>query len=154
MRRIKLSLEFVGWWGRRRGTDRSGGTIFMFLRKQKSAGANLSLSLLNLLPWILRYPSVLWLTDAVTSGDMPLFRKGVGVWKGGNVGSLRHVVHMSSGNEKYCVGNVARRVSNFATFIALLQASLSLAFFRSEFRGMTCVHIIISNLNTRSDRIL
>lgn len=127
--------------------DRSGERFLCFFgNKSLPAPIYLFLSLVSSLESDpLRYPSVLWLTDAVTSGDMPLFRKGVGVWKGGNVGSLRHVVHMSSGNGKYCVGNVARRISNFATFIVLLQASLSLFLSLIRRFGGWHIHIIISN---------
>lgn len=130
MRRIKLSLEFVGRWGKRRMEERDRSRerfLCFFGNKSLPAPIYLFLSLISSLEFnLLRFPSVLWLADAVTSGDMPLFHKGEGVCKGGNVGSLRHVVHMSSGNGKYCVGNVARRVSNFATFIALASLSLSL----------------------------
>lgn len=47
MRRIKLSLEFVGRGEEKGGVGEPFGEIFMFLRKQKSAGANLSRSLLG-----------------------------------------------------------------------------------------------------------
>jgi len=144
MRRIKLSLEFVV----ERGGDRSGERFLCFFgNKSLPAPIYLFLSLVfSLESDPLRYPFVLWLTDAVTSGDMPLFHKGVGVCKGGNVGSLRHVVHMSSGNEKYCVWNVTRRVSNFATFIAPLSITISFSFDISE-RQLAHPHVIISNLS-------
>lgn len=70
-------------------------------------------------------PPILWLA-AVTSDDMLLFRKrgrreyAKGVKGGGELVLFDTVVHMSSGNGKYCVGNVARHVSNFATSVPLL----------------------------------
>lgn len=76
MRCIKLSLEFVGWWRKKEG-DRSGERFLCFFgNKSLPAPIYLFLSLVSSLESESLHPrSVLWLTDAVTSGDMPLFQK-------------------------------------------------------------------------------
>lgn len=120
--RVKLSSEFVRTVRKRGRPGEAGGAIFMFLRKQvyrhQSISFRPSSLSLNLIPRSLSSSRSLARERRNFWRNAPVPQWGYA--KGGNAGSLRHVVHMSPGNEKYCDRSVARRVSNFETSGALL----------------------------------